>query len=183
MPRNRLVLLIATVVIVGIAGWWFLRSGAENVAVDLIQQLPSAKQQPGGEAFAVTDVPINEETKPSIVIRNLAGSRITWPATIPDNAWLHVSIGILEEGWSVAGDGVLFSIGLGDGQVYEELLSLTINPFDNAGDRRWNDIELDLSPYAGETMQVIFNTRSGTGGRDDRNGDFAVWGEPRIVVK
>jgi hypothetical protein len=60
-------------------------------------------------------------------------------------------------------------------------MSLMVNPFANASDRKWNDISIDLAQYAGETVDVIFNTRSGT--KDDRNGDFAVWGEPRIVVK
>jgi hypothetical protein len=101
--------------------------------------------------------------------------------TVPDNGWLRVSLGILEQGWTMPGDGVLFSVGVSDGMAYDEMLSLTLNPFANASDRRWNDISLDLSPYAGETVDVIFNTRSGP--QDDRNGDFAAWGEPRVVAQ
>lgn len=182
MPRNRLYLIVGIAVLVGLAGWWFLRSGDENVAVDLVQQLPGARQQPNAEALSVTDVKLNDQTKRSISVQNVpAGTRITWHATIPDNGWLKASLGIREDGWSVSGDGVEFSIGVSDSQNYDELLRLTINPFTNASDRRWNDISLDLSPYAGETVDIIFNTRSGP--KADSNGDFAVWGEPRVVVQ
>jgi hypothetical protein len=181
MPRNRLLLIIAIVVIVGLGGWWYLRSGHENVAVDLVQQFPAATQQPNKEAFSVTDVKINDQTRRSIVMQNLAGTRITWHVTVPDNGWLKTALGVREDGWTMAGDGVLFSVGISDGKVYDELLSLTVNPFNNASDRRWNEVSLDLSPYAGETVDVIFNTRSGPA--DNRNGDFAVWGEPRLIVR
>jgi hypothetical protein len=180
MPRNRLLLVGAAVVVV-IGLWWWLRSGSENVAVDLIQQLPAARQQPGPEAFSVVEATINGEPKQAITIQNMAGTRITWPVTIPDNGWLKVSLGVLEPGWTMQGDGVLFGIGVSDGMVYDEMLSLTLNPYNNASDRRWNEISLDLSPYAGETVDLIFNTRSGP--QDDRNGDFAAWGDPRVVVQ
>lgn len=181
MPRNRLLLIVAVVLVVGLAGWWYFRSGRENVAIDLVQQFPSAKQQPNGEAFSVGDVRINNESKRSINARNLSGTRITWKITVPDNGWLKVSMGILEAGWTMPGDGVDFRIGVSDLKTYDELLALTLNPFTNASDRRWNEISLDLSQYAGETVELIFNTRAGP--RDDRNGDFAVWGEPRVVIR
>ena len=181
MSRNRLLLTVGIVVVIGLAAWLYLRSGGENVAVDLIQQFPSARQQPGTDAFSVVDSKINNETKRAIYTKNLAGTRITWKITVPDNGWLKVSLGILEEGWTMPGNGVLFSIGVSDTKTYDELLSLTINPFNNASDRRWNELSLDLSQYAGETVELIFNTRSGPA--DDRNGDFAAWGEPRIVVR
>jgi hypothetical protein len=182
MPRNRLVLIVAVVVLVGAAAWWYFRSGRENVAIDLVQQFPSAKQQPAGaDTFAVTDVKINGESKRAITTKNMAGTRITWKITVPDNGWLKVNLGILEDGWKMPGDGVDFRIGISDLKTYDELLALTVNPFNNASDRRWNEISLDLSQYAGETVELIFNTRSGP--KDDRNGDFAAWGEPRIVIR
>lgn len=181
MSRNRLVLFVAVVILLALGAWWYFRSGAENVAIDLIQQFPSAKQQPEPEAFAIVDATINDESKRAIYTKNLAGTRITWQVTVPDNGWLKVGLGILEDGWTMPGDGVLFFVAVSASNVYDELLSLTINPFDNQSDRRWNEISLDLSQYAGETVELIFNTRSGT--KDDRNGDFAVWGAPRIVVR
>jgi hypothetical protein len=181
MSRNRLLLIVAVVVLVGLGGWLYLRSGSENVAVDLIGQFPGAKKQPNAEAFSVTSAKLNDESKRVIFTKDLAGTRITWHVTVPDRGWLKAGLGLTEDAWKTQGDGVLFSIGVSDGKTYDELLSLTVNPFNNPSDRRWNEISLDLSQYAGETVDVIFNTRSGP--KDDRNGDFAVWGEPRIIVR
>ena len=181
MPRNRLLLIVAAVVLVGLGGWLYLRSGGENMAVDLIGQFPGAKKQPNAEAFSIGDAKLNDETKHAIVMKELAGTRLTWRITVPDRGWLKVGLGLKEDGWKMQGDGVLFSVGVSDGKTYDELLSLTVNPFTNASDRRWNEISLDLSQYAGETVDLIFNTRSGP--KDDRNGDLAVWGEPRIIVR
>jgi hypothetical protein len=180
MNRNRLILIVLILLVVGIGGWLYLRSGRENVAVDLVQTFPSAKiRRPGPEAFSVIDAKINGDSKRAIFTKE--DTRIGWSVTIPDNAWLKVSLGILEDGWKVQGDGVLFMVGVSDGKTYDELLKLTVNPFGNQSDRRWNDISLDLSQYAGETVDVIFNTRSGPTG--DHAGDLAAWGNPRIIVR
>ena len=188
MSRNRLFLIVGVVVALGVGAWLYLRSGAENTAVDLIKEFPTPKdaakdRRPAPDAFSLIDATLNGDTKKAIFMKALAGTRMTFHETIPDNGWLKVSYGILEDGWKVQGDGVLFRIGIGDGKAYDELLSITVNPFANPADRRWNDVMLDLSQYAGETVDIIFNTNSSTGGRDDRNGDLAVWGDPRIIVR
>jgi hypothetical protein len=181
MSRNRLLLIVAAIVLVGLGAWLYLRSGAENVAVDLIGQFPGAKKQPNPEAFSLATTKLNDESKRAILMKNLPGTRLTWHVTVPDRGWVKTGLGLTEDSWKIQGDGVLFSIGVSDGKTYDELLSLTVNPFSNPSDRRWNEISLDLSQYAGETVDVIFNTRSGP--KDDRNGDFALWGEPRIIVR
>ena len=187
MTRNRLLLIVGAVVVVGVGAWLYFRSGRENVAIDLIKEFPAAQargpRETTPDAFTLIDATINGETKRALFTKGLAGTRITWHVTVPDNGWLKVGMGLLEEGWKVPGDGVLFSVGISDGKTYDGLLSVTVNPSQNAADRKWNDIMLDLSQYAGETVDVIFNTRSGTPGHDDRNGDLAVWGAPRIIVR
>ena len=66
-----------------------------------------------------------------------------------------------------------------------DLLSLVVNPFGNPNDRKWQPLKIDLSAYAGKTVDLIFNTRSSPPDppRDDRNGDLPVWGDPRIVTR
>ena len=184
MTRNRSLLIAAALAVVGIAAWLYIRSGRENVAIDLLKEFPTAKlRRPNPEAFSIIDAKINGDTRKAIFTKGLDGTRIAWHETIPENAWLKVGIGVLEEGWTIPGDGVYFAIGISTGTNYDELLTLTDNPYTNAGDRKWNDITLDLSQYAGEAVDVIFNTRSSTGGHDDRNGDLAAWAGPRIVVR
>jgi hypothetical protein len=184
MTRNRLLLVAAIVLALGVAGYLYLRSGRENVAIDLVKEFSTAKdRRPNPQAFSIIEAKIGGETKPAIFTKDLAGTRIIWHETIPDNAWLKVNLGLLEEAWTVQGDGVLFRVGISDGKNYEDLLSVTVNPFANPGDKRWTDVTLDLSQYAGEAVDVIFNTNSSSPGHDDRNGDLAVWGAPRIIVR
>jgi hypothetical protein len=110
--------------------------------------------------------------------------------TVPEHARLKVDLGILEAGWTVPGDGVLFRVLLAPSNLPpEEILNQSINPYGNKDDRRWHEVDLDLSEYAGETVELFFNTNSslpvarGQAPRDDHNGDLAVWGAPRVVTK
>lgn len=158
----------------------YLRSRREIVAVDLLTDFPTARRQPRPEALTLVQATIRNDTRRAISAQPLAGTRITWHETIPEHAWLRVSLGLQESAWNIQGDGVLFMIGISDQRTYDGLLSVTINPFAVASDRRWTDVSLDLSSYAGRTMDIIFNTRSGP--KDDRNGDFGLWAVPRIIV-
>jgi hypothetical protein len=158
--------------------WLVLRPGSENVAYDFAGQFATAaERRPTPESFSITDATIGGETKR--VIAATPPTRIGWDVTVPDNAHLLVSPGILEPGWTVPGDGVIFRVTVGD----EELMNLTLDPYKNTADRHWQDLDLDLSEYAGEKVRLFLKTNASGPGRDDRNGDFAVWGHPRIVTR
>jgi hypothetical protein len=183
MSRSRLILVVALVVVGGAIAAYYLRSGREHVSIDLIRDFPTAtEKKPNPEAFSIVDAKIGGVTKKGIFTKDLAGTRVIWEETIPDNAWLKVDLGIMEEGWTLAGDGVVFNVGISVGATYDALLSLPVNPYGNPADRRWNPLEFDLSAYAGQTVHIVFKTNSSGPGKDDRNGDLAVWGEPRIVI-
>jgi hypothetical protein len=183
---KRPVWLILGVVLAVLAGWWFLRSGgSERVTVHLVDQFNNAKdKRPTPDVFAVVQATIGGRTLPAIYPS--APSRIVFGATVPENGALKVSLGIKEEGWTIPGDGVLFRILLGAGGPPEEIMNITLNPYGNPGDRGWRDMTLDLSEYAGETVDLFFNTNSSGPSRpprDDRGGDFPLWGDPRLVTK
>jgi hypothetical protein len=178
-------LLVGVAVIVLLLVWIFLRrGGGEHVAVDLIQQFPTAKEKrPNPEVFSVVDATLSGQARKAVLVKD--PSRLVYSVTVPDNAELHVSLGMLEEAWTTQGDGVVFRILVGAGGNPEELLNLNLNPFANPSDRGWHDLTLDLSEYAGESVDLFFNTNSSPPSRpakDDRNGDLAVWGAPRIVT-
>ena len=64
------------------------------------------------------------------------------------------------------GDGVLFRIGISDGKgKYEEFLKQHVNPQRRPEDRRWIPVDLDLSAYANQKVEVIFNTNASLPGR------------------
>jgi hypothetical protein len=104
--------------------------------------------------------------------------------TIPDAAHLRVFLGVKEEAWDKASDGVLFRFGISDGRTYEELLNQHVDPAGNQSDRRWLKEDIDLSAYAGQQVDLIFNTNTSLPSRGDNGAyDFAVWGEPAVVVR
>lgn len=176
-------LVVGVVLVVGL-GWYMLRPGGDDtVAVDLVDEFPTAKdKRPTPETFEVIDATLAGVTKRAVYHKG--PSRLVQTVVVPENGELRVSLGLLEEGWTVPGDGVLFRILLAAGGPPEEVFNLTLNPYGNPNDRRWYDVNLDLSEYVGETIDLYFNTNSSGPARppvDDRNGDMAVWGEPRIV--
>ncbi len=184
MSRNRAVLTAIVLVIVIIAGWWLFRRGGGPGAVDLIAQFDTAERRPDPKMFQVGDVDLNGESRKAIAVAPALGTRIIWRVRIPDDGWLRVAVGIKPEAWEQEGDGVLFRVGVSDGRTYEPLFSQHVAPFANKGDRKWIPVMVDLSAYAGEEMQVIFNTNSSEPGKgDDQRGDLALWGSPEIFVR
>ena len=103
---------------------------------------------------------------------------------MPDDGWLSVNVGLKPEAWTQEGDGVLFFVGVSDGRAFEQLFSQHVHPFANAGDRKWIPVMVDLSAYAGEDVDLIFNTRSGPAKKEgDVRADLALWGQPEIVQR
>ena len=66
----------------------------------------------------------------------------------------------------------------------EELVNQHVDPANNPSDRRWVPVDVDLSAYAGQAIEVIFNTNSSPKGRGDNPSfDWAVIGDPAIIVR
>ena len=169
--------------VVGLLGLivWSRSMGSAVMFADLVDHFPKATQaRPNPEAFVVGDVTIGGRMLKSIGVNQ--ASRIVWTETMPANAWLEVSLGVREEAWARQGDGVLFLVGISHAGKYDELVSLIVNPFANPADRQWYPLLLDLSPYAGQEVEIIFNTRPGVGDATADN-DLGVWGAPRIVTR
>ncbi|MGE5833739.1 MAG: hypothetical protein ACM4AI_04615 [Acidobacteriota bacterium] len=182
---RRTQILIGVLAVVAIAVAYFvLRPAGDRVAIDLIEQLPKAKdRKPSPDVFSVVDATLAGKAERAILVRQ--PSRIVYNVTVPEEAWLKFNLGLLEESWKTQGDGVFFQIGVSSGPEWVELLSVVVNPYGNASERSWQPYVLDLSQFAGETVDLVFNTRSSpppnTG--KDPNGDAALWGAPRIVIR
>ncbi|MEZ5319954.1 MAG: hypothetical protein R2752_21300 [Vicinamibacterales bacterium] len=171
-------------VIAALALWLLVKPGGDRLVADLIDRFPTAEvKRPSPEAFSIADVTLAGETERAIRV-DAGATRLGWQVEVPDDAWLLVGIGQQEPAWTTEGDGVLFMVGVSDGEEYTELASLLVNPYDNPGDRMWHPLRLDLSVWAGKTVTIIFNTRPSPPDppADDRRGDQPVWGEPRLVV-
>lgn len=170
-------------VIVGLAalGAWWMFAGRPTVALDLVDHLPNATQlRPSAETFRAGEIRLGGETKRSIYASG--PSRIIWEEVIPDRGWLSVSLGVREDAWAREGSGVLFLVGVSHQGRYEELVSLVVNPYSNAADRQWLPVLLDLSPWAGQRVEIILNTRVAHAEASPAN-HLAVWGAPAIVAR
>jgi hypothetical protein len=179
MKGNRAVLTVVVILVVVIAGWWlFRRGGAQQI--DLLAQFDQAQKD--GQPFAIEDVTLGNEQKRAIAAP--ANGRVHFHVRVPNDGWLKVSLGLKPEAWQKEGNGVYFYVGISDGRAYENLFTQTVNPYQNASERRWIPVVVDLSAYSGQDMEILFNTReSGPGQGPDARNDLPVWGAPEIVTR
>ena len=73
------------------------------------------------------------------------------------------------DSWDKAGDGVEFVVAVEARGGRRELFRRYIDPKADPALRRWNDIELDLSAYAGQ--EVKFSLITGPGPKGDPHYD------------
>jgi hypothetical protein len=187
MKSNRAVLTVVLLVIVlAIAAAWFWRSRQgmlESNAIDLIALFPEAEKRTTmpslEEGYAIQTVSIDGDRKQSLFAHPF--SRILWTVTVPTGAVLRTAAALRPDVWTTPGDGGLFRIGVSDGPTYTEYFKQMIQPFDKPADRRWFPIEIDLGPYAGKQVKIVFNTEPGDSG--NAVADACVWGAPRIVPR
>jgi hypothetical protein len=182
--KNRAVLTAVVVVVVLAVGWWLFGRRSTTGRVDLVERFGEAEKRPAAQLFSVVDANLAGETKKAIAVAPSAGTRLIWKVRVPDDGWLWVSVGMKPESWDKEGDGIKFLVGVSDGRSFEELFTQQLNPFANQADRKWMPVRVDLSTYAGEEIQLIFNTYSSAAGRgDDQRNDLGLWGSPEIVVR
>jgi hypothetical protein len=182
MKGNRAVLTAIVVVVLIIAGWWLFKRSNRAAAIDLISTFDSATKKPAQGVFQIVDLDLNGEKKHAIFTE--APTRMTWKVKIPDDGWIKASLGMKPETWDKEGDGVYFRIGVSDGRTFEDLLTLNVDPFHNKADRRWIPVIVDVSQYAGEEVEVIFNTNNSMPGKgNDGRNDLALVGEPQIFIR
>ena len=182
MKGNRAVLTAIVVLVLIIAGWWLFKKGNRGPAVDLLATFAAAQKQPAAATMELIDADLNGEKKKAIF--TTAPSRIKWKAHVPDDGWLKVDLGLKPEAWEKEGNGVWFYVGVSDGHTYEELFNQHVDPFNTKSDRRWVPVFVDLSAYAGEDVELVFNTRtSAERTPEDPRNDLALWGAPEIVIR
>lgn len=182
MKGNRAVLTAVVIVVLLVAGWWMFRRTGGAAAIDLLSTYATAEKKPASGTFEVVDVDLNGEEKRAIF--TVPPTRLTWKVRIPDDAWLKLSVATKPETWEKEGDGVLFFVGVSDGRAFDQLFTLHVDPHTNPGERRWIPVTVDLSAYAGEEVDIVFNTRASAPGKgDDPRNDLALWGAPEIVIR
>jgi len=182
MQGNRAALVVVIAIVVLAGGWLYFKRTTNSTAVQLVPMFASAEKAPAQGAFAVVDVALNGESRQAI--STPPDSRITYKVRVPDDAWLRVAMGTKPESWTQEGNGSYFLVGVSDGRSYEDLLTQHVNPFANPGDRKWVQVWVDLSAYAGEEVELILNTRASPKDHaPDARNDHPLWGNPEIIVR
>ncbi|MBN2199406.1 MAG: sulfatase [Candidatus Aminicenantes bacterium] len=100
---------------------------------------------------------------------------------IGPKAKLKFGIGMDQGCWFLGGDGAQFEVVCRIGHSEKTLFSKYIDPKNNAPDRRWHDVEIDLSRYEGRVASFVFRTTGGP--RRNTMHDMAGWSDPLIVSR
>jgi hypothetical protein len=184
MKANKAALAVVVLIVLAAAGWWLFKRGAGASPLELVPMFESAKKQPNPETFSVVDATLDGDARKAILVQPSVGTRLTFKVRVPEDAWLNVAVGLQPEAWDKPGDGVKFHVGVSDGRSYDPLFSQHVDPFGNKSDRRWIPVKVDLSAYAGEEIDLIFNTNSSQPGKgENHDNDLALWGAPEIIVR
>ncbi len=99
----------------------------------------------------------------------------------PENTMLCFTIGTDPTQWSEKGDGVEFLVQVKDGIRLDKSFQKYINPKNNHEDRRWFFEEIDLTPYEGKEIKIIFTVKAGP--NNDNSHDRCGFADIEMVPK
>jgi len=195
MPVNtgtRSAIGIAGVLVAAMAWtvWSQVGSATPSTPTNLIDSLEAAERRPAAAVFDVGPVTINGESIRAVATP--AASRISWELRLPDRARLEIAVALKPEAWTVAGDGVLFRVGIAEGRTHEDLVTRVVNPYGRPEDRRWIPISVDLGGHSGFKWslfyhpllilwRIVLNTSAANPASAEHLGDMPLWGEPKLL--
>lgn len=111
-------------------------------------------------------------------------AEIIYRLEVPESGALQFAIALSPEVWSPEkGDGVGFQIYAVSSDAPDEgqfVFNRYINPKHNPSDRRWRNFMVDLSPWAGRTVNLSLITICGAAG--DCSFDWAGWADFKLVA-
>ena len=191
MKKTHLAFLVA--VILAAVGYyiWQRTAGGDHVVLDVADafaQVPLENRRTNlpdkSLAYHVGPETVAGQARKAIYMHPT--SRLIFAKqTVPDNGRLRAWIAVKEEAWTQDGsDGVLFRFGVSDGRDYFELLNQHVDPRHQSSDRGWLAVDVDLSAYAGQQVDLVFNTNASLPKQGDNAAfDFAVWGDPAVIER
>jgi hypothetical protein len=121
---------------------------------------------------------INDSCRP-IIFEHPNGEIFFDNVTIPKNAILKFGIALDPQVWSPEkGDGVLFEIEIREDGTNKTIFSEYIDPKNHADQRKWNNYEVNLSPFIKKKSAILLKTSCGP--KNNCTYDWAWWGNPTI---
>ena len=138
------------------------------------------------QSWSILDPITRQADQRQILFEDPSGTgekEIIYRLTVPQAGAVRFAIALSPEVWSPEkGDGAQFEIFVtpsADPASGKFVFSRYINPKLNPSDRRWRNFLVDLSPWAGQTINLSFITEQGPA--NDRAFDWAGWSELQIV--
>jgi hypothetical protein len=157
----------------------------EGTVYDFEAHLAEAKIQSPGPSYVRNDYfTVNFQNDSSLggrqrVLFMHPNSYVSYTVAVPGGDKLAFDLAMSPESWTQEGDGVAFAVNIVADGVNQQVFSAYIDPKHNEADRHWHSYVIDLSPYAGQMVTIIFETNCGPAG--DCRYDWAGWGEPRLL--
>ena len=108
-------------------------------------------------------------------------SEVTVMLTIPPQAWLETALALHPDSWGKpVGDGVRYSVAVRRSHDAEPqvIWQRFLNPRAQPWERQWNEVRVDLRPFAGQTVELTLLTDFAV----ETSYDWAGWGTPIVVI-
>ena len=108
-------------------------------------------------------------------------SEVTVTLTIPPQAWLETALALHPDSWETpVGDGVMYSVAVRRSRDAKPqvIWQRHLNPRAHSWERQWNEVRVDLRPFAGQTVELTLRTDFA----DESSYDWAGWGTPIVVI-
>jgi len=160
------------------------RAAVDHVAHDLLDSEPVSGQA-AYQTWTLLDPITGQEDTRTVLYEHPPASgkeTIIYRIDVPEAGALRFAIALSPEVWSPEkGDGTRFQIYLAPADDTEEgqfIFLRYINPKHNPSDRRWRNFLVDLSPWAGRTVDLSFITEAGPAG--DWAFDWAGWADMQV---
>ena len=147
---------------------------------DLLRAFPRAKREayPGYASSGAFSV--NEQVRPGLFLHP-SGAVVFPPVRVSAESVLSFRIGMIDDAWEKEGDGVEFSVFVQRmSNASTKIFSRYIDPKHRTDDRRWFEEKVRLRQFGDQEIRIMLAT--GPGPANDFSYDWAVFGEPQIML-
>jgi arylsulfatase A-like enzyme len=141
--------------------------------------LPSASVKAPGEGYVdLQRMTIGREVETAI-FQHPASTILFPPLQLGEDPILSFGCGVKESAWQRIENEVRFSVSIIAGEKRQKIFQTRMHPRTRSGDRAWQQHSLDLARFAGQSVQLIIETR--VPWRHSNKFAWAGWANPRLT--
>lgn len=126
------------------------------------------------------DLPTRQNRRPLAMALGARGGGVDWKLAVPERARFQASFGFKAVHAAKQPNRLRFEVKVSEGARFRTLASqLVVFSARRGGGRRWHELEVDLSEFAGRTVTLRIEAISVRPPK--KKGRVALWGSPRIA--